>query len=323
MRIKFMLFIFVVCATTYLFANRVALKEFYLDITKPELPEAVSYQDAGLEDFPPLQGGIKVGFEIDELEFSNGDGEGVRELQEDSSVTALETPPSSTLISGGIADPADSDPDVSLEPPVTSQPSATPEPESYPDSYNLAVPFTPQAPFSNWEMPYQEACEEASVYMVHKFYEGADEGLIEKLRADEDIKKIVEFENVLFGFYEDTTAEQIAMLVEQMYGYTRIQIIENPTVEQIKVQVASGRPVIVPAAGRMLKNPYFTGDGPLYHMLVIRGYTDTQFITNDPGTKHGEEYLYSFDRIMDAIHDWNDGDVENGKKVVIIIYPEL
>jgi len=92
-------------------------------------------------------------------------------------------------------------------------------------------------------------------------------------------------------------------------------------VEDIKRQLVAGRPVIVPSAGRLLGNPFYNQPGPIYHMLVLRGYTKTKFITNDPGTRRGEGYQYSFDVVMQAMRDWNNGDVLNGRKVVLVIYP--
>jgi len=77
----------------------------------------------------------------------------------------------------------------------------------------------------------------------------------------------------------------------------------------------------VPAAGRELGNPNFTDPGPLYHMLVVRGYTENNFITNDVGTRKGENYQYKYDVLMNAIHDWNGGDVNNGQRVVIVAWP--
>jgi hypothetical protein len=192
---------------------------------------------------------------------------------------------------------------------------------SLPATYNLAVPFTSQAPSGDWGEPYQEACEEASIYMVHRYFEGDLFGAIDPEVADAGIWEVVNFENALFGFYKDTTAAQTAVLIEQMWGYERVEMIEDPTVDDIKVHVAAGRPVIVPAAGRQLGNPFFTSPGPVYHMLVIKGYTEGTFITNDPGTRRGENYSYNVGVLMNAIHDWNDGDVENGKKVAIVIYP--
>ena len=45
--------------------------------------------------------------------------------------------------------------------------------EALPASLLLEVPFTSQAPFGNWDEPYQEACEEAVMLMLmhyEKFY---------------------------------------------------------------------------------------------------------------------------------------------------------
>ncbi|MCR4279964.1 MAG: hypothetical protein NUV82_00890, partial [Candidatus Komeilibacteria bacterium] len=39
-----------------------------------------------------------------------------------------------------------------------------------PAEYNLDVPFMSQAPHANWDLPYQEACEEASLIMVDYFW---------------------------------------------------------------------------------------------------------------------------------------------------------
>jgi hypothetical protein len=92
------------------------------------------------------------------------------------------------------------------------------------------------------------------------------------------------------------------------------------TVELIKQELARGNLVLLPAAGRELGNPYFRRPGPLYHMLVVRGYnTEGQFITNDPGTKHGEQYLYSAKKLLAAVHDWNGGEVATGQPVLIVV----
>ena len=189
-----------------------------------------------------------------------------------------------------------------------------------PTTFNLAVPFTPQAPFANWDLPYQEACEEASAYMVYMYYQGEPSGLINPNDADEAIWELVDFQNDLFDDYLDTTADETRQFIDLFYNLTVI-VEEDPTVELIKEEIAAGRPVIVPAAGRELGNPFFSGDGPLYHMLVIKGYTEDQFIVNDPGTKRGQDYVYDIDVLMSAIGDWNDGDPANGAKRVILLAP--
>jgi len=96
------------------------------------------------------------------------------------------------------------------------------------------------------------------------------------------------------------------------------RVLENPTVEDIKQQVASGRPVLVVADGKVLPNKYFQNGGPAYHALVVRGYTEDSFITNDPGTQFGENLLYTYDDLMNSIRDWNGGDVKNGKRAVLV-----
>lgn len=114
------------------------------------------------------------------------------------------------------------------------------------------------------------------------------------------------------------TAEQSARVVSDFLKL-KVQIIKDPTVDQIKTGIAQGKLVLVPAAGRLLSNPFFKSPGPLYHMLVVKGYTATQFITNDPGTRRGENYPYGFDVVLDANHDWNNGDPVNGSRKVIIV----
>jgi len=96
-------------------------------------------------------------------------------------------------------------------------------------------------------------------------------------------------------------------------------VIDIPSVNDIKEIIASGKLVIVPAAGRELGNPFYRSPGPLYHMLLIKGYTQNRFITNDAGTKRGENYPYDFDTVTNANHDWNGGNVEAGAKKIIIV----
>ncbi|MBT4857484.1 hypothetical protein HON52_04845 [Candidatus Uhrbacteria bacterium] len=203
---------------------------------------------------------------------------------------------------------------------IVDQEDASDDEDALPLTFNLAVPFTSQAPYANWDLPYQEACEEASAYMVWLYFQGEPSGLVDPGDADEAIWDLVDFQNDLFGHYLDTTAEQTREFIDLFYNMTVI-VEEDPSVELIKKEIAAGRPVIVPAAGKELGNPYFSGDGPLYHMFVIKGYTEDQFIVNDPGTKRGQDYVYDIDVVMAAMGDWNDGDPANGAKRVILLAP--
>lgn len=196
----------------------------------------------------------------------------------------------------------------------------TQEEDTIPSEFNLAIPFTSQAPHVNWDYPYKEACEEASAYMVSLYYSGNDEETVPAVTADSAILNLVEYQEALFGYYEDTTAAETAAFIESYYHLTP-ELVFNPTADQIREFIAEGYPVIAPAAGQVLENPYFQSPGPPYHMLVIRGYTSSGFITNDPGTRRGQEFFYSESNLMDSIHDFNDEDATLGQKVVIVVKP--
>ncbi|OGH65898.1 MAG: hypothetical protein A3B90_00055 [Candidatus Magasanikbacteria bacterium RIFCSPHIGHO2_02_FULL_41_13] len=187
-----------------------------------------------------------------------------------------------------------------------------------PDSLNLDVPFVPQAPEKNWEQPWQDACEEAAVLMMDAY---AQDKTVSLDVAKQNILSMVKWEENL-GWGLSIELEKIQKIfTEYLTGYTsgKLKIVENPTVDQLKKFIANGQPVYVVASGKLLSNPHFQNGGPEYHTLVIRGYTKDSFITNDPGTQFGQNFKYKYNVLMNAIHDWNGGDVLNGRRVVMVI----
>ncbi len=185
-----------------------------------------------------------------------------------------------------------------------------------PSEGNIAVPFAAQAPHGNWNDPYQEACEEASVIMLDYFIRNLP---LTPDQANREIVQLVtwEYSN---GYTYDVNIESLADIVRKYYKYTA-RVSEHVTADSIMYEIAKGNPVIVPVAGRMLGNPYFSGEGPWYHMLVITGYDKKYFITNDPGTKRGKGYKYKHDVLVEAIHDWTGvkEEIESGAKKMLII----
>ncbi|MFZ2681480.1 MAG: C39 family peptidase [Patescibacteria group bacterium] len=218
------------------------------------------------------------------------------------------------------------EPPVVTEPEVIDEPApetvVEPEPPNQvsPAQFNLAVPFTSQAPTGNWDPLHEDACEEASFYMVQQFYAGIPAGKIDPNVADPELQRMVHAGESLAQGPSISLAEAQEFLLAD--SKTVSHVIDNPTVFDIKSLLAEGKPVIVPAAGRELGNPFFTGEGPLYHMLVIRGYTETTFITNDPGTRLGENYAYDIDVLMAAIGDWNNSDPTHGASRILYLDPQ-
>ncbi|MFA6526477.1 MAG: C39 family peptidase [Candidatus Buchananbacteria bacterium] len=191
-----------------------------------------------------------------------------------------------------------------------------------PDKFLLNIAFAQQAPFGNWDKVHEETCEEASAIMVDKFLK--KQPLSEQIMEDE-LQKLLKWESDR-GYKVDLTAQETVDVLKNYFGVTA-HLSTNVTVDQIKYELSQGRPIIIPAAGRALGNPNFTGTGPIYHMLVIKGYNATQFITNDPGTRNGNSYAYSYNVLLNAIHDWNpayagnmsDAQMLKGEKVMIVV----
>jgi len=192
-----------------------------------------------------------------------------------------------------------------------------------PDEINIDVPFTSQAPEANWDEPWQNACEEAALMMVHHFWQGKKS--FTKEEANQEILDMIDWQIKNYGSHRDLFVEKVAQLAKNYYGYKRVEVVYDITIEDIKREVAQGNPVIVPAYGRMLDNPNYTQPGPIYHMLVVVGYTPKIIITNDPGTRKGDEFQFSYENFYDAIHDWVEGAKEDpdlmkkGRKAMIVI----
>lgn len=201
-----------------------------------------------------------------------------------------------------------------------SQPTSPPPPDPAkpPAQMNLKVPMVYQAPFGVWDPLHEDACEEASILMARYYLAGRD--TVSKEEMDEEIRRVVDFEMKEFGYFESTTAEQTAAVMREFFGLDGAVVLPLDSVDAIKRQIAAGRPVILPTNGKLLGNPNFRNGGPLYHMLVVKGYTSTgKFITNDPGTRKGADYVYDQEVLFDAIGDWNGHDRANGPKVMIVV----
>ena len=173
----------------------------------------------------------------------------------------------------------------------------------------LAVPYINESPDNNWTGPWKNACEEASMTMVDKYYQG--QRTVTIAAAKKEMSMFFDIQNKLWGGNANSDAARTAQMINKNTIYNAT-IIEKPSVDQIKAELRGKRPVIVPLYGFDLHNPNIpfvpAPRGTSYHMLVIIGYDDAtkEFITNDTGdSKAGANHRYGYDLFMNAIHDYS------------------
>jgi hypothetical protein len=186
------------------------------------------------------------------------------------------------------------------------------------------VQFTSQAPNYDWKDPrLQDGCEEAAILMAYYWTKG------ERLNSEIALKELLsmsEYQSTNFNEYRDTSLKDSAnRLLTGYFKYNNYKIVENVTLNQIIDNLYQKHLVILPMNGKTLHNPYFTGDGPDRHMLLLIGYDPKtqEFITNDAGTWKGQDYRYSEKIIYSAIRDYNTGyhlPITEDHKNMLVIY---
>lgn len=212
------------------------------------------------------------------------------------------------------AEPAD---DTAINASASDDTTVAEHPKKIPFSFNIKVPFVPQAPLKVWDEIHEDTCEEASFTMLKAYMD--DEDLSDVGEMDRRLLAAVEWQNETYGDFKSTSAARTAEIMREHLGMKDVRVLPITDIIEVKRHIAAGRPVILPAAGKLLFNPNFKNGGPLYHMLVAKGYTTSTVITNDPGTRLGADYAYDDEVLWNAIHDWNGGDVEDGDKVMIVV----
>lgn len=192
-----------------------------------------------------------------------------------------------------------------------------------PKGLDYSVAFVSQAPYAVWDDLHKEACEEAAIITIVKYFK---EEPLSAHTMEQAILNLVKWEEENNYKIDLTAAEARDIL--QNYFELKAELVTEVTIKRIKEELAKGKLIIIPAAGRELGNPYFQTPGPIYHMLVIRGYDEQNFITNDVGTKRGDGFKYKYQKLIDAIHDWDhqlaeggmtDEEMGQGRKVMIVV----
>jgi hypothetical protein len=222
-------------------------------------------------------------------------------------------------MAAAVVQPIVASPSPSPSPTPTPSPTVSPATSVVTVSNPLLVPFTIQAPEQKWDTAAEDYCEEASMLMAVRYHEGV-RGTLDPVATRTELEKIAAWEDERFGYNKDISAQEMIIVLKEYFGRSA-RLIRQPTRAVLTKELAAGRPIIVPAAGKLLKNPNFQNGGPDYHVFVITGVDGDVFITNDPGTRNGRGYRYAAGILETANHNY-EGDLarmSEGEKVMIVV----
>ena len=190
--------------------------------------------------------------------------------------------------------------------------SAPPETKTFPEEepqatyVSLEVPYVNEAPEDIWTGSWKNACEEATIMMVDRYYQGKKNISVPEAKAY--LQTLFDFQQKAYGSDANSDVQRTLEVIESQATFWA-RIVEEPTVEAIKKELADGRPIIAFHRGFDLqnKNIPFLATGSSYHTTVIKGYDDAkqQFITHDPGDSiAGANHVYAYDLFMNSLHDY-------------------
>ncbi len=186
-----------------------------------------------------------------------------------------------------------------------------------PKSVVLQVPFTTQAPTNKWDR--NEDCEETSISMANAFLNGQRQDRMSAADALDAINNLKQWENANIGYNLNTGAEATTAMAEGAFKL-KVQAIKDFSKKDLMLALKRGHPILLPINARLLGNTY-TDNGPTYHMIVVRGYNEKEFIINDPGTNSGNGNTYTFETLKAAAADWNQAKnaMDPNSKIALIL----
>lgn len=168
------------------------------------------------------------------------------------------------------------------------------------------MPYTAEAPGNVWVGPWKNACEEAVIAMAEQFYRQETFDLTETRTF---MQNLFDVQDKLYGSNANSDAARTNYLINNYSSFTGV-VRTNPTFDEIRNEIAEGRPVITFHHGFDLHNPNipFVPTGSSYHTLILTGYDDVkqQFIVNDPGDEiAGQSHRYDYPVLMNSLHDYD------------------
>ncbi len=191
-------------------------------------------------------------------------------------------------------------------------------PKTIPINFVLAVPFSAQAPTDNWSR--NEDCEETSITMANAFLTGTTEDRLPATAAQNAIDNLKKWEQANLGYNQNTGADATTKMAEGAFGLNITQI-PNFTENDLKIALINNHPILLPINAKLLGNTQYVNGGPLYHMIVLRGFKGDTFIVNDPGTDGGDGNEYPFSVLQNAASDWNNAtkSIDSTRKIALVV----
>jgi hypothetical protein len=192
-------------------------------------------------------------------------------------------------------------------------------PKNIPQVLLLQVPFSTQAPNDNWSR--NEDCEETSVTMANAFLTGSTEEMLPGAAAQQAIDNLKKWEVLNLGYNANTGADATAQMAQGAFGL-KVNQLKNFTENDLKTALTNNHPVLLPINAKLLGNTQYKNGGPLYHMIVLRGFKGDTFIVNDPGTDSGNSNTYLFDILQRASANWNQvsKSIDPSQKIALEIF---
>lgn len=198
-----------------------------------------------------------------------------------------------------------------------------------PKEKKIDVKFYSQFPLdiSTWikyDEPYQNLCEESSLLNWYYHLIWKEPNLKE---YNDDLLKLKEIEDLIFDWWykhtsiQDTLKLLIALQEEQKVFW---KIVENPSIKMIKEHITKWNLIIVPLYWKWLSNNLFIDWWPVYHNLLIKWYTEQNFITNEVWITKWDSFMYNQNELMENIYNYNEKlypeNFTKWKKEILILY---
>lgn len=194
-----------------------------------------------------------------------------------------------------------------------------------PEEKLLDIKFYSQAINWNFSEPYENFCEEASFLNWYYFliWKSPD---LEKY--DEDLWKIKQIEDEILDLWYKHTSLQDTLKASLVFQWDDVkvdwEIIENPTIQNIKKNIVMWNPIIAPLHWKSLHNDLFLDWGPGCHNVLIKWYNKDNFIVNEVWISKWDSFEYPQNLIMQNIFNYDEKlypeNFKSWKKEILVLF---